>query len=271
MELLRAALKNDSSVTLDIAALELASIHYPDLEPEPYLTALDGIANGIASRLDEHADGPHFIETANHCLFDELGLCGNEEDYYDPRNSCLNEVLDRRLGIPITISVVYMEVARRLRRPVFGIGLPGHFIVQYDDDAYNTFIDPFHGGKLLTLDDCRQLAKDIAGVELSADPTLLRPVGNQHILIRMLNNLRSAYFRGKDYSRAVRALDLLIESSPEVADHYKARAFAHMHLRELLAARGDFDMYLRCSPEAADRAEIAKQLEAIHRWLGSVN
>ena len=271
MELLRAALKNDPTVTLDVAALEMATIEYADLKPEPYLSALDGIANGIESRLHEHADGPRFIETANDCLFDELGLRGNEADYYDPKNSCLNAVLDRRLGIPITISVVYMEVSRRLRRPVFGIGLPGHFIVQYDDDAYNTFIDPFHGGKLLNHEDCRLLAKDIGGVELSADPTLLRPVRNQQILIRMLNNLRAAYFRSKNYSKAVKALDLLIESSPDAADHYKARAFAHMHLKELLAARGDFDMYLRCSPEAADRAEIAKHLEAIHRWLGSVN
>src|SRR5690349_11631700 len=169
----------------------MATIEHPGLAREPYLSALDGIANGIAMRLRRQNDGPHFIETANHCLFEDLGLRGNEAEYYDPRNSCVNEVLDRKLGIPITLSLVYMEVARRLRRPVFGIGLPGHFIVQYDDDEYSTFIDPFHAGKLLTSDDCRQLAKDIAGVDLATDPALLRPVSNEHILARMLNNLKS--------------------------------------------------------------------------------
>ena len=270
MDLLRAALRKNSSVTLDVAALEMAAIEHPGLVIDPYLSALDGIANGIAARLRDQKDGRHFIETANHCLFEGLGLRGNEAHYYDPRNSCVNDVLDRKLGIPITLSLVYMEVARRLRRPVFGIGLPGHFILQYDDDSYSTFIDPYHGGKLLSTGDCRQLAKDIAGVELAADPSLLRPVSNQHILTRMLNNLRSAYFRGNDYRKAVQVLDLLIEASP-AADHFKARGVAHMHLRELLAARADFDLYLQHSPEAVDRAEIAKQLESIHRWLASVN
>ena len=270
MERLRAALKNDPSVTLDVAALEMALIEYPDLPVRRYLTALDGLADGIRACRSDCGDGRNFVLVANNWLFQRFGLRGNEAEYYDPRNSCLSDVIDRKLGIPITLSVLYMEVARRLRRPVFGIGLPGHFVVQYADDDYSTFIDPFHGGKLLTLDDCRQLAKDIAGVELAADPALLRPVSNGYILTRMLNNLRAAYFRSNEYGKAVQVLDLLIEASP-AADHYKARAVAHMHLRELLAARADFDLYLRHSPEAADRAEIAKQLESIHRWLASVN
>jgi regulator of sirC expression with transglutaminase-like and TPR domain len=162
IQTLRAALKNDRSVTLDVAALEIARLEYPDLDPDPYLSALDATAHGVAAVQGRRQDGPSFIAAANLCLFEQLAFRGNEAEYYDPRNSCLNEVLDLKLGIPITLAVVYIEVARRLRRPVFSVGLPGHFIVQYDDDSYSTFIDPFHQGRLLNLDDCAALARDIA-------------------------------------------------------------------------------------------------------------
>jgi regulator of sirC expression with transglutaminase-like and TPR domain len=154
---------------------------------------------------------------------------------------------------------------------VFGIGLPGHFLVQYDDDEYSTFIDPFHGGRLLAADDCRALARDIAGVELPSESAILRAVNNQYILTRMLNNLRSAYSRQQTHRKLIAVLDLLVEACPNEAEYYRHRAKAHLHVREFLAARHNFSTYLELSPEAPDRAEIRKQIEAIHRWLGSVN
>jgi regulator of sirC expression with transglutaminase-like and TPR domain len=180
-------------------------------------------------------------------------------------------VLDRRIGIPITLSAVYIEVARRLERPVFGIGLPGHFVVQYADAEYSTFIDPFHAGKLLTKNDCSKLAREITGVDLSTEPTTLAPVSNCYILVRMLNNLRSAYFRVKQYAKAATVMNLLVEAFPDNADYYKARGVARLNLREFVAAKRDLEKYLKCSPTAEDRAEITRQLEAIHRWLGRLN
>ena len=268
---LRAALQNDHAITLDAAALDIAAIEYPSLAPQPYLAALDAIAERIDACRGSQQDGPAFIEAANHHLFEILGLQGNETDYYDARNSCLNDVLDRKLGLPITLAVVYMEVARRLRRPVFGIGLPGHFIVQYDDDRFSAFIDPFHQGRLLGLEDCRRLARQIAGVEVSPGSSLLKPVSNQYILIRMLNNLRSSYSRTNQPGKLVTVLDLLIGTSPNTAEYYRHRGAAHLHLKEFVAARHDFGTYLKILPDAPDRQEVAKQIEAIHRWLASVN
>src|ERR1019366_925657 len=132
---------------LDRAALELATIQFPDLDPEPYLHQLNELASHLGDRLRNFNDGRDFVETAERYLFGEQGFRGNQEDFFDSRNSCLNQVLERRTGIPITLSVLYMEIGRRLAMPVFGIGLPRHFIVQFDDGNYATHIDPFHGGR----------------------------------------------------------------------------------------------------------------------------
>jgi regulator of sirC expression with transglutaminase-like and TPR domain len=270
---LRAALSKESGAALDLPALEMAAIERPGLNPAPYLEMLDRIASELDTRLGAHAgsDGPKFVRVANDYLFQELGFRGNDSEYYDPGNSCLDVVLDRRTGIPITLSAVYLEVARRLGRPVFGIGLPGHFVVQYNDREYSTYIDPFHAGKLLTEDDCAHLAQKITGVDMAAEPSTLAPVSNRYILVRMLNNLRSAYFRVKQYAKAAAVMNLLVEAFPDNADYYKTRGVARLNLREFGAAKSDLEKYLKCAPNAEDRAEITRQLEAIHRWLGRLN
>jgi regulator of sirC expression with transglutaminase-like and TPR domain len=271
LDSLRAALRNDSDVTLDVAALELSALESPALDPRPYLDSLDQIASALAARGADVARGPEFLSIANSYLFGDLGFRGAETAYYDPRNSCLNQVLDRRTGIPITLSVVYLEVARRLGRPVFGIGLPGHFVVEYDDGEFSTYIDPFHAGKLLDREECSRVAREITGVDLAAEPSALERVGTRYILVRMLNNLRSAYFRVKQYAKACAALDLLVEAFPANGEYYKARGVARLQLRDFNAARRDFESYLQQTPEAGDRDEVVRQLQIIHRWLGRLN
>jgi regulator of sirC expression with transglutaminase-like and TPR domain len=264
------ALTGGGESRLDVAALDLATVEFPSLVAGPYLERLDEMGLELG---DETAgmNGPEFLSRANTYLFEDLGFRGNEGNYYDPRNSCLNWVLDQRTGIPITLSLVYLEIARRLRRPISGIGLPGHFVVKYDDGNYVTYLDPFDGGKLLDEDECRELARSIVGADALSDPRLLRPVGPQYILIRMLNNLRAAYFQREDFGRAAQVLDLLVQSSPATPDYYKGRAIANVHLRQFRAASADFEEYLRLCPEAEDREEVVKQLVAIHRWLSSLN
>jgi len=269
MEALRAALFDSPEARLDVAALELASIEAPDLDPQPYLAILDRMASDIASRLPLGAAGREFVAAANRYFFDELGFRGNDIDYNDPRNSCLNYVLDRRTGLPITLSVVYIEVARRLGHPVSGVGLPGHFIVEYNDGEFSAYIDPFHSGRLLTADDCRQLARERTGSD--AGSTALAPVGTRYILVRMLNNLRSAYLRGKQFEKMVAVTDLLLEGFPENAGYYKARGLARLRMRRFRGAQRDLEMYLKYAPDADDRPQITQQLGAIHRWLGRVN
>ena len=267
----RALAGDDANVPLDLAALELASIEYPGLDPAPYLGLLDSYAAEIATRLAPADAAPAFVERLNHYLFDELGFAGNTGDYYNPRNSCLNEVLVLRTGIPITLSLVYMEVARRLGRTVLGIGLPGHFIVRVEQGAYSAFVDPFHSGRLLTPEACFEIAREVTGVDFSADPAVLEPVGNRHMLLRMLNNLRVVYMNGGQDEKAIRVLDLLIEAQPSSADEYRLRGFLLIRAKRLRPALADLLQYLRLAPDAADKPRVQRYVDALRSRITSLN
>ncbi|HML18288.1 MAG TPA: transglutaminase-like domain-containing protein [Bryobacteraceae bacterium] len=264
---------NHVKVRLDLAALELARIQYPELEDQPFLDRLNELAARLGDRLRNFNDGRDFVETAQRYLFQELGFHGNEEDYHNPLNSCLNQVLERRTGIPVTLSVMYMEIARRLHMPVFGIGLPRHFILQFDDGNYATYIDPFHGGRTITARECFLLA----GAQVP-DLNMLRRVSKKQIVMRMLQFMRGAYSRLKDWPRTVETLDMLIagfSSAPadrvELAPAHKLRGLLRLELKRYQAARADLEQYLNLQPDAPDRPEIVKQIEGIHRWLARMN
>jgi regulator of sirC expression with transglutaminase-like and TPR domain len=253
-------------VRLDRAALDLASIHFPNLQPEPFLDQLNELASSLGDRLRNFNDGRDFVEKASSYLFGELGFHGNETDFFDPLNSCLNQVLERRTGIPITLAVMYMEIARRLHMPVYGIGLPRHFVLEFNDGKYATYIDPFNGGRQITTEECYALA----GAQV-ADPILLQRASPKQIAMRMLQNLHGVYLRVHDSEKAVATLDLLLLGAPETAQWYKRRAMLSLELRRHHAARLDLVKYLELEPAAADREEIVKQLQAIHGWLAQVS
>jgi regulator of sirC expression with transglutaminase-like and TPR domain len=240
----------------------LATIEYPHLEIEPFLRLLDSYAARIGARLDARAG---FVEVANRYLFEELGFIGNQADYYNPGNSCLNEVLTSKKGIPITLSVIYIEIARRLKKSAFGIGLPGHFLVEYNDGLDSTYIDVFHGGKLLDAPDCYALAG------AAPDPALLARAGKGQIIARMINNLRGIYFSRGAHRKSLQILNLLLEAYPASADLYKQRGATHLHLEQTRAAKADFERYLELAPKAPDREAVEKQLASLARWLISMN
>jgi regulator of sirC expression with transglutaminase-like and TPR domain len=269
--LLQALRDDHSAVTLDIAALELASIEFPGLDFEASAFRLDNLAQQIGSQLTSKASGLDYIKASNDILFEILQFRGNEEEYYDPRNSCLNSVLMRRLGIPISLSLVYMEIARRLSRRVYGVGLPGHFIVAYEDDSSRYWIDPFHAGRLLSFGDLCALAKETAGVDLRANPAVLAPVSNRQILVRMLSNLKAIYLRGEAFDKARQVLDLLIEAMPEYAEEYRHRGLIHLRQRNHRAAKSDLETYLRLQPDAREREQVEEQLLLIERWKAGLN
>src|SRR5580692_10869656 len=188
---------------LDRAALELGRIEYPGLAVEPFLGMLDSYAVELSERPGGRSGGADYVDAANRYLFGELGFTGNAGNYYDPRNSCLNEVLTARTGIPIALAVVYLEIGRRLAQPVFGIGLPGHFLVQYRDAQFSAFIDVFNAGRLLTAEACFELARQSTGIPLSDDPRMLAPASPREILTRMLRNLRGVYLHRQAYGKAL--------------------------------------------------------------------
>jgi regulator of sirC expression with transglutaminase-like and TPR domain len=260
-----------SQVPLDIASLELAEIEFPGLDVEGSLFRLDNLAEQIRSQLSANASALDFINAANDLLFEVLQFRGNEQDYYDPRNSCLNSVLMRRLGIPISLSVVYIEVARRLGRPMYGVGLPGHFIVAYEDASSRYWIDPFNRGRVLSFADCCALAKQTAGVDVRSNPAVLAPVHKRQILVRMLSNLKAIYLRGEAFEKARQVLDVLIEAMPDYAEEYRHRGIVHLRQQNHQAAQADLETYLRLEPNAPEREQVQKQLLLIERWKAGMN
>lgn len=256
---------------LDLAALELATIEHPDLDPQPWLAELDRHATNLSYRVAPE-DGPAaYIEAVNEYLFGELGFTGADANYYDPRSSCLNDALEHRTGLPITLSVIYIEIARRLRRPIYGVGLPGHFIVVYDDGLTTEYLDPYHGGTALSPRECFALASKVTGAEVPRDPTLLARVTHRQILQRMLNNLRSVYVSRQNWRKAIRVLDLWLEIYPDAAPERKQRGIAYLRLDRVAAARDDLQRYLDLSPDATDREEIQKQVQEIRQYLAGMN
>lgn len=255
-----------SPIKLDAVALEIARIEFPDLDASASIEQLDRYAFEIAGRVRDFADGAGFIEAVNEYLFGELGFRGDEEDYYNPANCCLNRVLETRRGMPITLSIVYMEIARRLAKPVSGVGLPGHFLVRYDDSSWSAMIDPFHGGQVIDAARCCQLAQ----VE-AIEEGMLDAVGRRHIAMRLINNLRGIYFTRHDGARALRVLDLLIEAFPESADEHKQRAVALLQQRRIPEAFAAFRRYLDLAPDAPDRERVEEQMKNIAFWLASRN
>lgn len=251
---------------LDLAALEMARIQFPDLDPEPCLHELNQLASRLGDQLRNFNDGRDFVETARDYLFGELGFHGNQDHFYDPLNSCLNQVLERRTGIPITLSVLYMEIARRLKMPVTGVALPRRFVIRFDDGRYAAFIDPYDGGTTVSEAQCHVLA----GGRVPA-PLMLRPAGHKQIVMRMLQNLQGAYLRCGDLPRAVDALDLLMEGDADDGARYKLRGMLNLQLKRYQRARSDLEAYLRLTPEAFDQDAVRAQLESIHRWLGRLN
>jgi len=261
----------DSAVPLAEAALILACEEYPQLEISPYLDILDNMANMAQQKL-RPADSPvETVKKINAVLFENFGFRGATEDYYDPRNSFFNDVLDRRIGIPITLSAVYMEVSRRLNFPIAGVGMPGHFIVKYWDRREEFFLDPFNRGEILTRDDCRDRLYERYGDSIDFDERLLARVTNRQILWRMLNNLKEIYLKAHAFDKALAIVDMMLMVDPEEIPQFRDRGLLRLQLRQFEGARRDLEHYLRHSAGADDREEIGNHLKELRRIRATMN
>jgi regulator of sirC expression with transglutaminase-like and TPR domain len=195
--------RSDREIDLAKAALYICQIEYPDLDIARYLNILYEMATEVAKRLPETHYPLKTIQTINQYLYTELNFHGNETDYYNPVNSFLNDVLDRRTGIPITLAVVYLEIAKKIDFPMVGIGMPGHFLIRPNFKDAGIFVDAFNGGEVLFAEDCRQKLIHIYQQDIPfLPPELLQPVTNRQILLRILNNLQANYLNQVDFDRA---------------------------------------------------------------------
>jgi regulator of sirC expression with transglutaminase-like and TPR domain len=252
----------DEAIDLGQAALLIARQEYPDLEVGRYLNLLDEMGAEVRGRL-RGGEGPMSrIGHLNRYLFEDLGFRGNVEAYDDPRNSFLNDVLDRRVGIPISLSTVYLEVGRRCGCPLDGVSFPGHFLVRWRDrgDAGEILLDPFHRGRVLTEEECRRRLLEQFGGRLPFRREFLRRARTRDILERTQINLKRLYEKEQDYHRALRAQDTLLCLRPEDPERLRDRGLLYFRLACFGQARADLEAYLERAPDAADGEALRRQM-----------
>jgi regulator of sirC expression with transglutaminase-like and TPR domain len=275
---------------LAAAALLIPLVEFPQLDARPYLDCLDVMgreaAQTLASRgLDPASSRPDELTAAlNHYLFEGQGFTGNRDHYEDPRNSFLNEVLERRTGIPITLAVVYIEVARRAGVKMIGINFPGHFLLRcrserplpgFGDDL---IIDPFHGGARLSEPDCRRLLERHVGHDAAFDPGLLAPATTPQILTRMLLNLKRNYVQMRSFPQARDITDLLLAVDVSALTELRDRGLLAYHLNDFPSALRDLQQYLQLTPrdpadgdDHADHEQIWEHVKTLRRRVAELN
>jgi len=264
----------EEEIDLAEAALVLAAGEYSDLDIDAYLKRLDEMAATLRRRLRPDISTSETIIALNHYLFEELGFAGNAEEYYDPRNSFLNEVLDRKLGIPITLSVLYIEVGRRIGLPLHGVSFPAHFLVKCALRDGAIVLDPYAKGASLGLDDLQQrLAALCDGIELepAAVKSMLAVAGKREILVRMLRNLKGIHLHKNELDKALAAVDRIIALAPQAAEEYRDRGRIYLDLECCRAALADFRSYLLLKPEADDANEVRRKTAELQQFAARLN
>jgi regulator of sirC expression with transglutaminase-like and TPR domain len=270
----RLASSESDDVSLAEGALLIAAEEYEDLDVDSYLQRIDEMAATLRHRLRSDISATEALLALNRYLFDELGFSGNAGDYYDPRNSFLNEVIERRLGIPITLAVLYIEIGRRIGLPLHGVSFPAHFLVKCDLGEGTIIIDPFARGASLGIDDLQARLKTVSKVP-ETDPaliaSLLTAAPPREIFARMLRNLRAIYLSRGETLKALSACDRVVSLLPDVAEEYRERGELYAALECFRAAVADFRQYLKLRPDAADSRVVAERIAELEPVAARLN
>lgn len=254
---------DDAALPLLGTALLIARDEYPELDPALYDTLARGHAADMHAEIDAIDHWALKMQAINRHLFEELGYAGDHDQYYDPRNSYLNEVFERRRGNPISLAMVQMEVARRLGVPLDGVSFPGHFLVRLPADDGVLVMDPFNRGRPLDVDELRQRARPHLGGDAPDDDALsqiLNPASHRAILMRVLRNLHGVYSDAEDWERATRSADRLLKLSPNDPDALRDRGLGYLHMGHSSGARADLARYLQLNPRARDTMKVRARL-----------
>lgn len=256
--------KEDSDIDLARACLMIAQDAYPALDIERYVAAIDGLALRLHSRLPPAGGDEEKVIALNQFLFEDLGYWGNTDDYYDPRNSYLNEVIDRKTGIPITLAILYMELGGRVGLALEGVSFPGHFLVRLPLRRGTLMLDPFSGGAPVSEAELRQRLKRVIpegaapGVSVAELPLeqFLEPASRRQILGRLLRNLKGIYREAEKPERMLEVLNRMLVVFPGAAGELRERGFVYQRLECWRPALQDLTDYLACDPDAADLDEV---------------
>jgi regulator of sirC expression with transglutaminase-like and TPR domain len=244
---------------------------YPDMRPSDHVVVLDDLATAAHAALaGQRAPLDRGLALAEF-LFQAAGFVGNRQDYGDPRNSYLNQVLERRLGIPISLSVIFIEVGARLRLPVRGVGLPGHFVAQVEGDDGPVYVDPFNGGRVVSVEDCAELVRASAGLTGVFDRQWLAPASTREIVVRMLNNLRNHYLQVENWSKAICIAERLHILQPASTRHLRDLGILHYRNGSYRKASQLLSEYVAREPDAPDADSVRQGRDLLLAELSRLN
>jgi regulator of sirC expression with transglutaminase-like and TPR domain len=258
----------DDSIDLCAAALTISSLFQHDTEPLAGLAQFDLLAAAARARMPEDADLLRQVAALNEFMFDELGFAGNHDDFYDPRNSFLDQVLERRLGIPISLAVVYCELATRLGMPAYGVSFPAHFLVRVGRGATALMLDVYAGGVALPEEELDRRLADVYGegaLTIRSHPSLLRPAGKRETLVRMLRNLIGVYGARGDDANRLEALTAALHLSPDLPDELRQRGLLYQHLGYAPAALADLRRFVEVADDAEQIASVTAVIDELSR------
>ena len=253
------ALLPDAAIDLPRGALLISGLLQPDLDPDLHLRRLESLSIAAVSSVPRDAPLTNRIAALNRFMYDQEGFTGNLEDYYDPRNSFLDQVLERRTGIPITLSLVYVELARQVGIPAFGVGFPGHFLVRVGEGGTTLVLDPFARGASLGEEELDRRLADVYGegaLTVRANPAVLRAATRRETLVRMLANLKAIYAREGDLEQALTAVSGILTLVPDSAEDLRDRGLLYRELGYAPAAAADLRRYLNVSDNGKEIAAI---------------
>lgn len=279
------ALVTNEAVELPLAkaALLIAMIEYPDLDLHSYLAQLDALARRVRvvlslpssemfATLPKEIESVVVLEAINMVLFEQEQFHGNEQDYYTPANSFLNKVLEEHMGIPITLSLLYVEVAKRVGLHLDGVGLPFHFVVRHLlPSGERLYIDTFEHGRLLTEQECRALIRRMAGGRVRLQSQWFEPVTHRQFLQRILANLKHIYMHRETYTLALAVCDRLLLLVPVSPIEWRDRGIVHLQLKHYGRALRDLRTYVRLAPNAEDRDEILGHIKTLRQIIAMLN
>jgi regulator of sirC expression with transglutaminase-like and TPR domain len=262
---------DESVFPLDRAGLAIGLEEYPGLDMDEYLRRLNNLAARAEALIGPDRSVSNILQCMNEALFVQEGLKGDMDEYYDPRNSYLNEVLDRKQGIPISLSVIYMEVGRRINFPLQGVGMPGHFIVKHVAGDQEILVDPFNQGQRLTLKHCQEILDRIYGGKLTLHPTYLQSMEKKAIVSRMLFNLKGIYYQREEYPKALNVVERILTLNPGMLTEIRDRGILYMQTSLFSKALSDLEHYLADAPAPEDGPQIQRHIQTLRSIVGSTN
>jgi len=261
----------ERSLDLARAALLVAAESDPGVDVDHQLHMLDSWAAELRGRLEPDWNNLQKLARLRSFVFEELGFRGDDKDYFSPSNSLLHEVMERRLGVPLTLSIIFMELGWRIGLPFEGVGFPGHFLVRLTGEPRDLVLDPFNYARTMHEEDCRRILTEVTGGRLEFDGRLLASVGKRDIITRLLRNLKGAYLRAREDKGALAAVERLLLLHPEDMEEVRDRGLLLYRLQRYGAALDSLSAYLAARPAAPDHDSIAQHVVSLRHLLAELN